>query len=549
MRPLRASLALSLSAVLAAASARAQPSAQGEAWRVTRDRVEYNVAEWGSGCGPRPEDRSNTTGREVTVRAVGGELEFVSGGRRQRTDQCWSENRHTEPLAHTRVGNTWNVSCSTPAGESLGESGTYTVTLDGERITVRGETRYAWSLQGSTCRATATLSRAYERVSGAAPTPPPPAPTPPPTPTPPPAVVRPTPTPRPPTPAPARCTPSGGAVALVVSPSRRSTTSGGRVCFRARLVDAARCEMPTRDVAWSVRRASGGGEGAMDRSCFVSTQGGATGLFEVTASAGALSDRAEVEVVTQDRYAALVAERLEDPDGGAPETSSGAQVGGGAVTTEEPQDRTALLLALGGVAALLALVALLVQRRRSAAPIVLDDDDLAARPRREVMPPPEYASAHTPTEPPPNVRRAPPPEPVPEPVIEPVPEVPAVTAAPVLAAQRPPQLRHCPYCRKTFTDELSFCPDDGQPLAPGAPRASAPPPKDAIVMRCPTCGREGVGSESFCPVDGARMVPAVRGAEEPREASPAERRCPKCGRRYPGYMDFCGEDGAALEAM
>ncbi len=492
MRLPRATPALTLTLCLVAPAAGAQISAEGETWRLTRDRVDYSVAEWGSGCGPRPESRSNATGREVTIRAVGGDLEISTGGRRQRTDQCWSDNRHTEALAHARVGNTWNVSCGTPVGESLGERGSYTVTLDGDQLSMRGETRYAWTLQGSNCRATATAARSYERVSGAPPATPTPTPTPPPTPTPAPARPVATPTPTPARPATTRCTP-GAAVSIVVSPSRRSTTSGGRVCFRARAVDAAGCESSASDVRWTVQRSRGGAEGSMDRGCFVSA-GGGVGLFEVTAAAGALSARGEVEVVTQDRYATLIAERLEDPDGGAPEVNSGAQVGGGALAPETRVDRTSWLFYLGGGAAALALILLLSRRRAPPSKPRFDDDDDAPRPRREVMPPQELSEPSSPTQPPPlnpNRRRG-------EGVAS---ERPAPTS--------PPAPKHCPYCRKVYQGELAFCPEDGQPLAPGAT-----PPSTSVS-------------------------PAVVAAD-------GERRCPKCGRSFPAYMDFCGEDGTAL---
>lgn len=492
MRLPRATPALTLSLCLAAPLAGAQISAEGETWRLTRDRVDYSVEEWGAGCGPRPEDRSNATGREVTIRAVGGDLEISTGGRRQRTDQCWSDNRHTEALAHARVGNTWNVSCGTPVGESLGERGTYTVTLDGDRLSMRGETRYAWTLQGSNCRATATATRAYERVSAAPPATPTPAPPPAPTPTPA-ATPAPAPTPARPAATPARCTP-GAAVSLVVSPARRSTTSGGRVCFRARAVDAAGCESSASDVRWTAQRSRGAGEGSMDRGCFVSA-GGGVGLFEVSAAAGALTARAEVEVVTQDRYATLIAERLEDPDGGAPEVNSGAQVGGGALAPETRVDRTSWLFVLGGGAAALALILLLLSRRRAPPPRPrFEDDDDVPRPRREVMPPQELSEPSSPTQPPPlspNRRRGEGAE--------------SDRSAPVPT----PVAKHCPYCRKVYQGDLAFCPEDGQPLAPGA----VPPAMSAS--------------------------PAVVTAE-------GERRCPKCGRSFPAYMDFCGEDGTAL---
>lgn len=291
----------------------------------------------------------------------------------------------------------------------------------------------------------------------------------------------------------------------------------------------------------------------MERSCFVSTVGGGVGVFEVIATQGDLSAHGEVEVVTQDRYDTLVAERLEDPDGGLTETEAGPQLGGGAVTPTVDRNRVPWFFALGGTVSLLVLVGLVVLRRRGKGARVGGDEVL--RPQRDEFALPGYASPRASTQPPPAslpLHPKPARDDAPTQEVMPLPETVRIPAKPspspvetVPVAQPPVVLpRHCTHCRKTFTEDLSFCPDDGHALALGAaPRDGAAPPARVDAMRCPQCGRVG---EGFCPLDGSPMVPAGTVAAPRVATTGAAHTCPTCGRNYPAYIDFCGEDGTPL---
>jgi hypothetical protein len=277
-----------------------------------------------------------------------------------------------------------------------------------------------------------------------------------------------------------------------VTPARRSTTAGERVCLRARFVDAARCETSGAEVTWTLRKVSGEAVATLDRNCLVVAGGASTGEFELTAAAGAFSARAVVTVVTADRYRDLVAARLEDPDAGAAEpVTPGTGVGAVSVASPSPAAKTpSLLWALLGLAGVLGVagVALLVRRRRAS-----------------LVPPP-------PTLPPPTSQPAPPPP---------------APAAP----QR--QRREA---RAVFAEQLP-------------PPPPPPPPPPGPSKACPKCGTLLDAKLAFCPHDGTALGGAPVGAPPPSAAAgPTEGDgvCPKCGRHYPPPTVFCGEDGASL---
>lgn len=484
-------------------------AAQGLAgtFRTTRDEVTVTVRDWGEACGPRPSSQQLRTGREVTVRQEGSQL-VLSGARTYRTDRCWSDNRDVRALVQAAVGNRWTVSCATPEGYALGERGTYTLTaVNSNRLSFRDETEYEWSIQGATCRASSVHVREYERVgdSAAQPTPTPtPTPEPRPAPTPTPAVERP----------PSRCARPGAATALQISPSRRSTTAGGRVCFRARFVDANRCETDSREaLSWAVARRRGEGEARMEGTCFVSTSAGATGEFEVTAEGGGFRDQALAAVVSEEDFRGLVAAQLETDDAGVSDAPGPAQTVGVSVGGGGARGRGVPLWPLvGGAAVLAGLVTALLARRK---------------PKRSAPPsePQAFAPAAPPSSPEParvagvtsadgasqggtgrNRREAF--------------SIPASAVVSLAKAERDARIaavapRRCPKCQRRFAEELAFCPDDGAHLE----------------------------LEGGAPV--AEVVAPV--AAQPASAAPQPmRRCAKCGRQFEAHIAFCGEDGTPL---
>jgi hypothetical protein len=293
-----------------------------------------------------------------------------------------------------------------------------------------------------------------------------------------------------------------------VTPARRSTTAGERVCLRARFVDAARCETSGTEVTWTLRKVSGEAVATLDRNCLVVAGGASTGEFELTAAAGAFSARAVVTVVTADRYRDLVAARLEDPDAGAVEpVATGTGVGAVSVASPPPAARApSLLWALLGLAGVLGVagVALLVRRRRAS-----------------LVPPPP------PTLPPPTL----PPPTLPPPTSQPSPPSPAPPAP--AAPQNQRQRRDA---RAVFAEQLP-------------PPPPPPPPPPGPSKACPKCGTLLDAKLAFCPHDGTALGGAPVAAPPPSTAAgPTEGDgvCPKCGRHYPPPTVFCGEDGASL---
>ena len=106
----------------------------------------------------------------------------------------------------------------------------------------------------------------------------------------------------------------------------------------------------------------------------------------------------------------------------------------------------------------------------------------------------------------------------------------------------------CPSCRGEFPAGTTFCPRDGNRLAPGP---TAPPGSATVAAGgvCPTCGRGYDPGVRTCPAHGDELVPVA--AYRPRGPVPGPvpergKICPSCGGRYGGEATFCGKDGTAL---
>ena len=138
----------SIIAALVAVASSSLPSVGGAqdlsgSWRSTRDDVDVTIREWGPGCGPRPSSRHGSVGREATVRSTATSLSVDIGGRTLRSDRCWSDNRDVAVRSTSHPSPTrWTSTCSTPDGAALAERGTYTVSADDRRLTLRDETEY-----------------------------------------------------------------------------------------------------------------------------------------------------------------------------------------------------------------------------------------------------------------------------------------------------------------------------------------------------------------------------------------------------------------------
>jgi RNA polymerase subunit RPABC4/transcription elongation factor Spt4 len=525
MRPVAVALvAASLSAVGAPlATVRADGPYEGT-WRAGPMRIDVTIESWGPDCGQQPRSVTSREGGTVRVEQLGDHLVF-RGPRVLRTDECWSENRAIRKVSSSAQAGAWRTLCRTAPGDSRGETGTYTVRASGgDTLELRDSSEYDWSLNQSVCKAKLTTTQTLTRVRDVPVTAPPPPP--------------------PTDEGPAGCRP-GAPAKLTLRPPRVVIEPGERVCFRARLADAAGCAIAGATIAWLLERpASRTGE--LSDGCFQAAEGpAALGDFAVIATSGGLRDRAVVSVRTRD-LSDLVARRGEVG-------MLGALTGGGTASTEDATglrastggaDRgPALLWPLLGLSAALFLLGLgglaLVRgrRKRGAAGssedgVDLDEGGAGERPASANRTPPGVQAQ--------GFARA----------------TPTATAAgnaaagtPV-ASVRPPARppRNCPVCHREMPGDTAFCPYDGATLV-SAPSTAPVAPSQAKI--CPTCRRGYPPEARFCPADADELIPYALWAARGREAVAGEkpRICPKCGTRYPSAIRFCGKDGAALETV
>lgn len=524
MRPLRFSrthATIFAALVLAPSYASAQDLAGS--YRVTRDSTAVTVPSWGADCGPRPSPQSGRTGQTVTVTADANNFEVQDGRRRRRSDGCWSENPSVRRITATHAGSRWTVLCRTAESEYQQESGTYTLSADSGRISLRDESEYHWQLRGSECRANAVRTLVLERVDGPSAQPSASAsvaPT---------ASVRPSATAAAPPPSPPpRCATVGPAVRLELTPSRRSLAPGGRGCFRARVLDASRCEVTGTQVQWQPAHRDGAPDLAVSDGCVSAPASAGQGEYAVVATAGAFTERAVAAVVSADQLRTLLAAHIEDEDPGPlPSASAGSASGAGVgavvvqpgATNAVPPRATPVwlwaLLGLGVTGALAAVV--LLARRKGPA---RDTSSGGERESASSFGPPANGANNS------NAPRAsdplgstgpqswgssaPPPAPI-------------VAAPPVAPPPAPePPKKRCPVCQQLFSHEIAFCPEHGTSLV-DEHGASAPPSG---------------------PAPGPAAMPvAIAPAGPPRGA---ELRCPKCGKTFERGTAFCGEDGSTL---
>ncbi|MFK7985385.1 MAG: hypothetical protein AB8I08_05095 [Sandaracinaceae bacterium] len=443
----RTALATLLLVMLAPGRAFADGPYEGQ-WREGPMRIQVAVESWGGDCGPRPTSTSTQGGGAFRIAQSGDQLTFQL--RRQRsTRSCWSENRAVRRVSSSYQAGTWRIVCRTPAADSRGETGTYTIQAIGDdRLQFRDVSRYDWQLNTSRCQATITTSQSFSRIGGASST-------------------SPSPTPEPATP---RCTP-GEAARVVLRPSTAEVPLGGEQCFTARVVDAEGCTVRQRA---RVRLAEG--DGQLEGLCYQATQ--TAGRARIVATAGALTDTSQVTVRSMD-LSDLLARRAETgsvgsgtPEAGDAESQTAAQVS--AVPIEEGFGLFWPLVALGAALALV-LLAVLLLRRKSTIPVA------AARtgePAKEADPNPTDA-------PPPEAADAP---------------------AAIAPADEPSGEDHiCPTCRRGYPASASTCPHDDTPLVAYSvflegQEASEPP------RVCPTCGEKYPATVTFCGKDGATLV-------------------------------------------
>jgi RNA polymerase subunit RPABC4/transcription elongation factor Spt4 len=106
-------------------------------------------------------------------------------------------------------------------------------------------------------------------------------------------------------------------------------------------------------------------------------------------------------------------------------------------------------------------------------------------------------------------------------------------------------VRSCPVCHAEYAPRNRFCVRDGAPLSDGPPSGPF-----SHGMICPTCRRGYTADASFCPEDSDELVPyglyGAASATRPPLDLEGHKICPECGVRHATANVFCGHDGSEL---
>jgi hypothetical protein len=315
--------------------------------------VRWVIGSWGEACGPRPSGGGDQGG-VVTVEEQGGELSIAGEGSRFSTEQCWQMHPALSRQNHSKAAGSWKTTCRSAPKDARQEILQTTVSVNGDVISLQESGQYQFVIQGQTCAASSGRWRTYRRVVEA---PPPFEP------------------PRAPVAPAARnpCADPGPPARIEVRPSRKLMRAGESFHFRASVFDAQGCALGT-PVAWEI--SPEGADVSIDAGRLTVARGAADAELSVTATAASQSLRVAVDVVSDERYAALLASGNFDADGASSEAATATITSGslgardGVSSSGGPADRKWTFVGLVSVIALVfaLLGAWLLRRGRRGGP-------------------------------------------------------------------------------------------------------------------------------------------------------------------------------------
>ena len=469
------------------APARADAPTLAGSWTATAMRSDWNIGEWGKACGPAPSG-GGAPGGNVTISSTGSELHMSGAGRDFSTTECWEAYPGLTRVSHSGGARGWRNTCKTKAGDPRQATIVTTMSATDTSIAFDETGQYQFVINGQNCTASVRRTRTLllvQREGDPAPVAAAPAPSAAP------AATQPTKT----------CASPGAPERLEVRPSRKLIRPGESFEFHAAVLDGAGCTLGLAPV-WKVvtdhaaLELSGPGKIHVPDDAAEST-------VELQATLAGHSARVVVEIASQERYDALLAQNGlnaegESSDAAVARIATIAIGGGSAVSRDDAQRRRVLFVGVvGGTALVLGLLGFaLVQHSR----------------RKPVVPEPRA----------PRMRLAP-----------------AITPSSV-----PPLAKICPTCREEYPPEATFCPNDGNRLVASRGNAEPAGPSGGV---CPVCGQGYDPGVLTCPKHGEELLPAaVHGSVHPAEAQLTKKICPVCGKQYEGDSQFCGGCGAAL---
>jgi hypothetical protein len=468
-----------------AATAAAEGPYEGE-WRAGTTQVSVTVKSWGEDCGERPRSDTRPGGGIARITQRGPHLFIHGRGRTLRTDACWSPNRAMRRVSSSILDDVWTVRCATSSDDPKKEHGEYTLRAESaDRLLYLDESHYDWDLNESKCVAhiitTQTLTRATDKRAAPPETLPPEAYEEPAEPLEPEPPAEPELLAEPELPAGGEACQPGEPVRIAIRPKRVEIQPAQRVCFRARVTDAADCPVPEPDIQWSLRHAPGL-RGQLKSGCFRAAESAAEaeGEFRVLAEIGAARAQAVVAVKPID-LSGLIARRIE---GGAVSGFDAEKEPGGAKSESAEKSSTrkvqvqprsgfdsGLLLVGIAVAAVGVLVVVFWIRRRSTP---ADFEGVLE----------ESASANS----------------------APADEGARVDGGDAAAGETDTQWI-CPTCRRGYTGNERICPKDATELVPYEKfaRKQRAHKVAAKQKRCPKCGATYPATIAFCSEDGSTL--------------------------------------------
>lgn len=434
-------------------------------WQADPMTVRWVVGEWGEACGPRPSGGGDDGG-VVRIEVKSDELVISGPDGKYSSEQCWAMHPELDRQSHAKGKRSWATTCRTKPNDARQEVLQTTITATDDAITFRESGQYQYSLQGQTCSASSGRWRSYRRLAeGAEPTPEAPS-----TPEPAAAAPQPEPTalapePEPPVEPRAAPTPTAAPVAeraprkptnpcanpgaparLEVRPARKLMRSGESFTFRAAVFDARGCALRA-PVSWALEPASA--TATLENGVLEVAQGAPDAELAVVATVASQAVKVAVDVVSSERYAALLGSGAFTADGASIEaataTITSGSLGAQDVAPEDgpPERKWTFVALVAGIALLFGLFGAYLLRRAQRK---------LARPGASEREPGTVQFAGS----------AVPPGPVARPAglvtrLEPIPSAPTAPRAATV----------CPVCGTLYpTRDLKSCPKDGAQLLP-----------------------------------------------------------------------------------
>jgi hypothetical protein len=319
------------------------PATLAGKWRAEPMTVRWVIGSWGEACGPRPSGGGDQGG-PVTIEERGGELVIAGEANTFATDQCWQMHQGLSPQNHSASSGTWKTTCRSAPGAVRQEILQTSVSVVGDTLSLQESGQYQFVVRGQTCAASSGRWRTYRRV----PAEPPP--------------VEPPPTPIVQNP----CASPGAPARIEVRPSRKLMRAGESFHFRSSVFDAQGCSLGT-PVVWSVSPPSS--SASIEAGRLTIAESAPDAELSVSASAASQSVHVRVEVVSDERYAALLASGDFNADGASSEVATATITAGSlgarqGVSDPGPSDRKWTFVGLvSGIALVFALIGLWLLRR------------------------------------------------------------------------------------------------------------------------------------------------------------------------------------------